>query len=133
MHNSETVSTLPKPQPQPSEEAPANALRIWAISEYYFPNFSGAAIQAHRILGALVNRGHHEMTAGFDKRCTGVQKVLHLVDVFHNLTGHNHIKSSAEGGAPSQSTPPAGASMFDRNNPAQWWTQSFIAMEQVIQ
>ena len=60
MHNSETVSTLPKPQPQPqpSEEAPANALRIWAISEYYFPNFSGAAIQAHRILGALVNRGH---------------------------------------------------------------------------
>ena len=58
MHNSETVSTLPKPQPQPSEEAPANALRIWAISEYYFPNFSGAAIQAHRVLGALVNRGH---------------------------------------------------------------------------
>ena len=27
--------------------------RIWAVCEYYYPNFSGAAIQAHRILSRL--------------------------------------------------------------------------------
>ncbi len=31
---------------------------IWAISEYYHPNFSGAAIQAHRILVRLAHQGH---------------------------------------------------------------------------
>ena len=31
---------------------------IWAITEYYQPNFSGAAIQAHRILSRLAAQGY---------------------------------------------------------------------------
>lgn len=31
--------------------------RIWAVTEYYHPNFSGAAIQSHRILSRLAARG----------------------------------------------------------------------------
>ena len=36
---------------------PANLPRLWCVCEYYLPNFSGAAIQAHRILARLVERG----------------------------------------------------------------------------
>ena len=36
---------------------PKRTERIWAISEYYAPNFSGAAIQAHQILSGLVTQG----------------------------------------------------------------------------
>lgn len=30
---------------------------IWGVAEYYYPNFSGAAIQAHRILSRLAGSG----------------------------------------------------------------------------
>jgi glycosyltransferase involved in cell wall biosynthesis len=44
---------------------PAREPAIWAISEYYQPNFSGAAIQAHRILSRLAAAGFavHVLTA----------------------------------------------------------------------
>jgi glycosyltransferase involved in cell wall biosynthesis len=42
-----------------------NQPTIWAISEYYEPNFSGAAIQAQRILSRLAANGYsiHVLTA----------------------------------------------------------------------
>ncbi|MDG2380244.1 MAG: glycosyltransferase family 4 protein [Pirellulaceae bacterium] len=56
--------TLAGPTPDALDEmqtsSPKNekVFRIWAVSEYYFPNFSGAAIQAHQILDRLAQQGH---------------------------------------------------------------------------
>jgi len=41
----------------PSTPRSQVAPRVWAVSEYYHPNFSGAAIQAHRILTRLARQG----------------------------------------------------------------------------
>ena len=40
-----------------TESKSAAQPHVWAVSEYYQPNFSGAAIQAHRILSRLAARG----------------------------------------------------------------------------
>jgi len=42
---------------EPSHDESSNLPCLWCVSEYYLPNFSGAAIQAHRILRLLVERG----------------------------------------------------------------------------
>ena len=54
-------STINVTNPASSSHKPT----VWAISEYYQPNFSGAAIQAHRILSRLVAQGYpvHVLTA----------------------------------------------------------------------
>lgn len=41
----------------PSDPHRSSPTRIWAVCEYYYPNFSGAAIQAHRILSRLAVDG----------------------------------------------------------------------------
>lgn len=60
----------------PSADSPGAAAppkrteRIWAISEYYAPNFSGAAIQAHQILSGLVTPGFEvEVLTQADQVC----------------------------------------------------------------
>ena len=62
--------------------------KVWAISEYYAPNFSGAAIQAHKILSRLVDRGHRvEVLTLADHEATvlrGQRQVLDRV-VIHYL------------------------------------------------
>jgi glycosyltransferase involved in cell wall biosynthesis len=57
---------------------------IWAISEYYQPNFSGAAIQAQHILSRLAAEGHsvHVLTAA-DQAARHLAREQRVVDGVH--------------------------------------------------
>ncbi|MCP4189856.1 MAG: glycosyltransferase family 4 protein [Planctomycetaceae bacterium] len=54
--NGTNPDTLDDNQPLPLQNE--KVFRVWAVTEYYFPNFSGAAIQAHQVLDRLAQQGH---------------------------------------------------------------------------
>jgi glycosyltransferase involved in cell wall biosynthesis len=68
-------------------QARASRPTIWAISEYYQPNFSGAAIQAHRILSRLVAEKYpvHVLTAADQAalRLAGQERVADGVHIHY--------------------------------------------------